>query len=55
MTKDGTHINDLEIVEQLKTAHDKIIKEIGKVIVGQKKVIDELLIGLSSIKRKYLF
>ena len=48
MTKDGTHINDLEIVEQLKTAHDKIIKEIGKVIVGQKKVIDELLIGLLS-------
>jgi MoxR-like ATPase len=48
MTKDGTHINDLDIVEQLKTAHDKIIKEIGKVIVGQKKVIDELLIGLLS-------
>ncbi len=48
MTKDGTQINDLEIVEQLKTAHDTIINEIGKVIVGQKKVIDELLIGLLS-------
>jgi MoxR-like ATPase len=38
--------SDLEIVEQLKMAHDKITAEIGKIIVGQKKVIDELLISL---------
>ncbi|MBD3288762.1 AAA domain-containing protein [candidate division KSB1 bacterium] len=48
MTKEGTQMNDLEIVDELKTAHDKIITEIGKVIVGQKKVINELLIGLLS-------
>jgi len=38
--------NDLEIVEELKEAHDKIVAEIGKVIVGQRKIIDELLISL---------
>ncbi|MBC7187331.1 MAG: MoxR family ATPase [Calditrichaeota bacterium] len=39
---------DLEIVEQLKEAHDRITTEIGKVIVGQRQVIDELLISLLS-------
>jgi len=39
---------DLEIVEKLKDARQKIIKEIGKVIVGQAEVIDELLISLLS-------
>ncbi len=38
--------NDLDVVQELKNAHDKIVKEIAKVIVGQSKVIDELLIGL---------
>lgn len=38
--------SDLKIVEQIKEAHDKIVNEIGKVIIGQRKVIDELLIGL---------
>ena len=38
--------NDLETVEQLKKAHDQIVNEIGKVIIGQRKVIDELLISL---------
>ena len=40
--------NDLEAVEQLKQAHDRIVAEIGKVIIGQRKVIDELLISLLS-------
>lgn len=40
--------SDLEIVEQLKQAHDRITGEIGKVIVGQRQVIDELLISLLS-------
>ncbi|MGQ9561468.1 MAG: AAA family ATPase [Candidatus Oleimicrobiaceae bacterium] len=39
---------DLEIVEQLKEAHDRITTEIAKVIVGQRQVIDELLISLLS-------
>ncbi len=38
--------NDLEIVNELKEAHDKITNEIGKVIIGQNSVIDQLLIGL---------
>jgi len=38
--------NDLDIVNQLKESHAKIVKEIGKVIIGQNKVIDELLISL---------
>jgi len=37
---------DLQIVEQLKDAHDRIIGEISKVIIGQRQVIDELLIAL---------
>lgn len=37
---------DLETVEQLKEAHDKITAEIGKIIIGQKKIIEELLISL---------
>jgi MoxR-like ATPase len=40
--------NDLEIVEQLKKAHQEITREIGKVIVGQNQIIDELLITLFS-------
>lgn len=42
----GSKKNDLETVEQLKKAQDSIINEIGKVIIGQRKVIDELLISL---------
>lgn len=38
--------SDLAIVEQLKEAHDKIVNEISKVIVGQRTVIDELLMSL---------
>jgi len=40
--------NDLEIVQELSQAHKKIIDEIGKVIIGQHTVIDELLISLLS-------
>ncbi len=38
--------SDLEAVEHLKDAHDRIAEEIGKIIVGQKKIIEELLISL---------
>lgn len=40
--------SDLEIVQELKQAHDKIAAEIGKVIIGQLSIIDQLLIGLLS-------
>jgi MoxR-like ATPase len=39
---------DSEILQELKKAHDDIVKEIAKVIVGQTQIIDELLITLLS-------
>jgi MoxR-like ATPase len=38
--------DDIAIVKELQKAHQDIIHEIGKVIVGQHQVIDELLITL---------
>ncbi|NOZ61711.1 MAG: MoxR family ATPase [Calditrichaeota bacterium] len=46
MTENVAAKNDMEIVKQLKDSHDKIVKEIGKVIVGQRDVIHQMLIGL---------
>ncbi len=40
--------NDLENIAALKEAHDRIVAEVGKVIIGQRAVIDELLISLLS-------
>src|SRR4051812_39935970 len=37
---------DLQAVERLKAAHAAIKKELAKVIVGQDKVIDEILISI---------
>jgi MoxR-like ATPase len=42
----NTSSSDLEILHSLKKAHETLKKEIGKIIVGQEKVIDELLISL---------
>ncbi len=39
---------DIETMEKLKDARDKIKSEVGKVIVGQDKVIEELLIAILS-------
>ena len=39
---------DVENIAKLKNAHDVIVDEIGKVIIGQRTVIDELLISLLS-------
>jgi len=38
--------SDVEVVDQLREAHQKIRSELGKVIVGQEAVIDQLLIAL---------
>ncbi len=46
MTDQTTTKSDLEIVRELKQAHDQITAEIGKVIIGQQAIIDQLLIGL---------
>ncbi len=37
---------DLDIVKQLQKAHEKIAAEIGKMIVGQADIVEELLISL---------
>lgn len=39
---------DLDLVAQLKDAHDKIVAEVSKVIIGQNQIIDELLISMLS-------
>ncbi|MCK4856517.1 MAG: MoxR family ATPase [candidate division Zixibacteria bacterium] len=46
MTEDFKETTDLEAVEKLRSARDKIKSEIAKVIIGQEQVIDELLIAL---------
>lgn len=38
--------NDIEILEELKEAKEKIVNEIGKIIVGQQVIIEQLLISL---------
>ena len=40
--------DDVKIVKELRGAKEKIEKEISKIIIGQKKVIDELLTALIS-------
>lgn len=37
---------DLDALKQLKEAHDTMLNEVGKVIVGQHQVVNELLISL---------
>jgi MoxR-like ATPase len=39
-------MNDIELVEQLRAGHRKIRGEMGKVIVGQDAVLDQLLIAI---------
>ena len=39
---------DLEAVEKLKAGYEALRTELGKVIVGQEKVLDELLIAIFS-------
>lgn len=37
---------DIETVQELKDAYNQIVGEIGKVIIGQKDIVDQLLIAL---------
>lgn len=41
-----THANEQQLVEQIVTGHAKIQRELAKVIVGQKDVIEQILIAL---------
>lgn len=42
----STATKDLSIIQEMKEAHDTIVQEVSKVIVGQRQVINELLISL---------
>ncbi|MBN62033.1 MAG: AAA family ATPase [Gemmatimonadetes bacterium] len=42
------HMSDVEAVDQLSAIKDQIYAEVGKVIIGQKQVVEELLIALLS-------
>ena len=37
---------DVEAIEKLRDAHAKLRREIGKVIVGQEEVLDQLLMAI---------
>jgi MoxR-like ATPase len=39
-------VNDAEMVEKLRAAHQKLRSEIGKVIIGQEQVVDQLLMAI---------
>ena len=41
-----TATNDVEMVEKLRDAHSRLRKEIGKVIIGQEQVLDQLLMAI---------
>ncbi len=43
---DSPSAGDTEAVEELRSAYDGIRRELGKVIVGQEEVVDQLLIAL---------
>src|SRR5918993_5163768 len=38
--------NDVQMIEKLRTAHQRLRKEIGKVIIGQDQVVDQLLMAI---------
>ena len=38
--------NDLELIEKLRHAHTQLRREIGKVIIGQEQVLDQLLMAI---------
>ena len=44
----GDNSNDLQAVEKLQTAYKQISDEVSKVIIGQDKVVEQLLISLFS-------
>src|SRR6266550_3582622 len=38
--------NDIAMIEKLRSAHQRLRKEIGKVIIGQDQVLDQLLMAI---------
>src|SRR5437868_9037085 len=46
MTKQAPSASDLQTVEQLRAAHKRLRQELGKIIVGQEEVLDQLLMAI---------
>jgi MoxR-like ATPase len=46
MNPPAVSLADLQAVEQLRTAHGRLRAELGKVIVGQEEVLDQLLMAI---------
>src|SRR6187455_2929602 len=46
MVENAPSASDVQLVEQLRDAHKRLRAEMGKVIVGQDKVLDELLMAI---------
>src|SRR5437763_15341792 len=38
--------NDIAMIEKLRDAHQKLRKEVGKIIIGQDQVLDQLLMAI---------
>ncbi len=48
MKENASTEKDIEMLKQVKNSYDKIVNEISKVIVGQKEIIHQMLIGMLS-------
>jgi len=46
MSQDSVNPSDVQLVEQLRSAHARLREEMGKVIVGQTDVLDQLLMAI---------
>ena len=46
MAKTTPNVNDVELVDQLRQAYEDLLKEIGKVIIGQQDIIHQMIITL---------
>ena len=42
------NISDVELAEQLKDSYDKVLEEVGKVIIGQTDIVTSVLLSLLS-------
>src|SRR6202163_4464629 len=46
MARPTVDVNDQESLEKLREAHKKLRKEVGKIIIGQEAVLDQLLMAI---------
>lgn len=48
MAKAAQKLNDVELVDQLRDTYNRLLDEIGKVIIGQENIIHEMIISMLS-------